>query len=247
MTPRALRTPFLATLLLALVGAPLAAQTPAEILNRYRQAIDPQGKIATIEGMKSTISMEVPAAGMSATISAWQRRPNLMVMTVDLPGVGQMRQGYDGTTAWSSDPMNGPRIVSGDEAAALIDGADFNSMARALDQFTAIEPAGEGEVDGEKTVCLKLTWKSSRETTECFSTTSGLLVETRAKSVTQMGEIEAVSRVSDYRDVGGIMIPHRITQSAMGMQQIMTTTSIEFGPQPAALFELPAEIKALKP
>jgi hypothetical protein len=247
MTRRTVRSPLLATFLLALVAAPLASQTPAEILARYRQAIDPQGKIATIEGMKSTITMEVPAAGMSATISAWQRRPNHMVMTLELPGLGQMRQGYDGTTAWATDPMQGPRLVTGPEAAALIDGADFNSMARSPDQFTAMEAAGEADVDGDKAVCLKLTWKSSRETTECFSTTSGLLVETRAKSVTQMGEIEAISRISDYRNVGGIMVPHKITQSAMGMQQIMTTTSIEFGPQPAALFELPPEIKALKP
>lgn len=242
-----LRSTVLATALLALSAGALAAQDPGAVLERYRQAIDPQGIIPSIQGMKSTLTMEIPAAGMSATINAVQRRPNQMVMTIDIPGLGEMRQGYDGTTAWASDPMQGPRLITGQEAAALIDGADMNSMTRSADQFTKIEPAGEGDVDGDKTVCLKLTWKSERETTECYSTTSGLLLETRSKSVTQMGEVESISRLSDYRSVSGIMVPHKMTQSAMGMQQIMTTTAVEFGPQPATLFELPAEIKALKP
>jgi hypothetical protein len=247
MTRPSVRYAFLATALLALSAGSLAAQDPTAVLARYRQAIDPQGIIPTIQGMKSTLTMEVPSMGVSATITAVQRRPNQMAMTIVIPGLGEMRQGYDGSTAWASDPMQGPRLVTGQEAAALIDGADMNSMTRSPDQFTKMEPAGEGDVDGEKTVCVKLTWKSARETTECYSVTSGLLLETRAKSVTQMGEVEAISRLSDYRNVGGIMVPHKMTQSAMGMQQIMTTTAVEFGPQPATLFELPAEIKALKP
>lgn len=247
MTRPSVRFAFLATALLALSAGSLAAQDPAAVLARYREAIDPQGLIPGIQGMKSTLTMEVPSMGVSATITAVQRRPNQMAMTIVIPGLGEMKQGYDGTTAWASDPMQGPRLVTGQEAAALIDGADMNSMTRSPDQFTKMEAAGEGDVDGEKTVCVKLTWKSARETTECYSVTSGLLLETRAKTVTQMGEVEAISRLSDYRSVGGIMVPHKMTQSAMGMQQIMTTNSVEFGPQPATLFELPAEIKALKP
>lgn len=247
MNRPSIRSTLLATMLLALSAGSLAAQSPADILERYRQAIDPQGLIPSIQGMKSLITMEVPSAGMTATINAVQRRPNQMVLSIDIPGLGEMRQGYDGTTAWATDPMQGPRLVTGQEAAALMDGADMNSMSRSADQFTKVEAAGEGDVDGEKTVCLKLTWKSERETTECFSVTSGLLLETRSKSMTQMGEVEAISRVSDYRNVSGVMVPHKMTQSMMGMQQIMTTTSVEFGPQPATLFELPAEIKALKP
>lgn len=234
--------------LLLLAVAPVAgAQSPAEVLARYTRAIDPEGKIPTLQGMKSMITMDIPAAGMSATITAVQRRPNQMVMTIEIPGLGEMRQGYDGQTVWSSDPMQGPRIVTGAEATALIDNASFDAMARRPDQFTSMEMAGEGEVAGEKTTCLKLVWKSGRETTECFSQTSGLMLESRAKTQSQMGEVEATSRMSDYRAVNGILVPHKITQSMMGMEQVMTTTLVEFGPQPAALFELPAEIKALKP
>ncbi len=232
--------------LVAVAGSSLAAQSPAEILARFTKAVDPSGKLASIEGMKSSVTMEIPAAGISATITAVQRRPNQMSVTIEIPGLGQMRQGFDGTTAWSSDPMQGPRLITGAEASALQDGASFEAMARTPSQFSAMEAAGDVEVDGDKATCLRLTWKSGRITTECFSNASGLLVETRMTQQSQMGEVEAISRPTDYRDVGGIRVPHKVTQSAMGMQQVLTTTSVEFGPQAASLFELPPEIKALK-
>jgi hypothetical protein len=247
MIRRSLRPTLLAAMLLAMGAPALSAQTPEEILTRYNKTIDPQGRIPAVQGMRSTITMEIPAAGMSANITAVQARPNQMTMTIDIPGLGQMRQGYDGTTAWSSDPMQGPRLLTGGEASAIVDGADMNAMARTPSMFTAIEAAGEADVEGDKATCLKLTWKSGRITTECFSNASGLLVESRAKQQSQMGEIEAVSRMSDYRTVEGIMVPHKLSQSAMGMQQLMTTTSVAFGPQDPKLFELPPEIKALRP
>lgn len=236
-------------LLAALLVSPhvLVAQTPAEILARYTRAVDPEGKIATVQGMKLTLKMEIPAAGMSADIVALQARPNLMVLNIDIPGLGQMRQGYDGSTAWAADPMQGPRLMSGAEATAFIDEADMRSMVRTMGLFSSVEPAGETEVDGVKAACLKLTWASGRVTTECYSSATGLIVESRSKQESQQGEIDAVSRPSDYRMAGGFLVAHRVVQSAMGMQQIMTLVTVEYAPLAPTLFELPPEIKALKP
>lgn len=238
-----------ALLLAALLVSPLAlvAQTPAEILARYTRTIDPEGKSASIQGMKLTLRMEIPAAGMNADIVALQARPNLMVLNIEIPGLGQMRQGYDGSTAWAADPMQGPRLMTGAEATAFIDEANMQSMVRTMDLFASVEAAGDTEVDSAKATCLKLTWKSGRVTTECYSVATGLIVESRAKQESQAGEIDAISRPSDYRMVGGMLVAHRVVQSAMGMQQIMTLVTLEYTPQAATLFELPPEIKALKP
>ncbi|MEX2180546.1 MAG: hypothetical protein WD771_00755 [Gemmatimonadaceae bacterium] len=239
------RPTLLAAALLSL-AAPLAAQTtPAEILARYTRTIDPDGRIAAIEGMKSTVTMEIPAAGMSANVTAYQRQPGHMAMLMSIPGLGEMKSGYNGTTAWSSDPMQGPRVMTGAEAAVIIDGANLRAMGRTPELFSAMEMAGEAEVDGEKALCVKLTWLSSRVTTECYSEVSGLMVETRTTQESPQGVIEAVGRYTDYRPVKGILIAHRITQSAMGMQQILTVVSVEFGPQDPVHFALPPEIRAL--
>lgn len=243
---RIIRTTVAALAALTL-AAPLAAQTPQAILDRYNKAIDPQGVLPSLQGMKSTISMEAPSMGMSMTINSVAARPNLLVVQTEIPGLGTMRQGHDGSTVWATDPMQGPRIIAGEEAAALVESSSLQSMIRNPDQFSAMEAAGTHGEGADASTCVKFTWKSGRVTTDCFSNASGLLVRTLTKQVTQMGEVEAEMSIKDYRSVAGLMIPHRIETSMMGMQMIMTTTSVEFGPQPAELFALPPEVKALKP
>lgn len=229
-----------------LVASALSAQTPSEILAKHAKAVDPEGKIGSIQGMKMTANFEVPAAGMSGSVIAIQRRPNQMAMTIGLPGLGEMRSGYDGTTAWSSDPMQGPRILSGVEAGTAAENADFRSTVRSEELFTASELAGEGEVAGEKCVKVKHTWKSGRISTDCYSTTSWLIIESTSTQASPQGEMTAVTTYSDFKNVGGLMMAHKMTVAAMGMQQIITTTSIELGEQPASAVEPPAEVKALK-
>lgn len=236
--------PLLALLLLAAGTA--AAQSPAEILANHAKAVDPEGRVASVPGLKFTANFEMPAMGMSASMIAIQRRPNQSIVTVGIPGLGEMRQGYDGTIAWASDPMQGPRIMSGLEAASLSDGADMRALTRPAELFTAMEPAGEGEVDGEKCVKVKHTWKSGRVTTDCYSTTRWLILETVGMQAGPQGDVETVQRYSDFRAVGGVMLAHKAVMSMMGMQQIMTITSIEVGEQPPESVEPPAEVKALR-
>ena len=247
MLRRFVRPAYLALGAMVLAASSVAAQTPAEVLTRYNKAVDPQGRFASIEGVRSTITMDMPAMGMSMSVNSVARRPNQVVVETEIPGVGTVRQGYDGTTAWAVDPMQGPRILTGMEAAAMIEGSTFNTMTRSPDLFSAMDAAGTADVAGDAATCVKFTWKSGRETTDCFSNASGLLTRTVAKQVTQAGEVEVEMFMKDYRSVNGLMIPHRIESSLMGMAMVMTTTVMEFGPQQATLFELPPEIKALKP
>lgn len=241
---RALRALSFVALLAGAAGA--QSRSPEEILSRYSKTVDPDGKIATIEGLRTVSTMEIPQAGMNATISGVQRRPNQIVMIITVPGLGEMKQGFDGTTAWASDPMSGPRLMTDAEAKQIQDGADFRFMGRSPDHFAKIEAAGEAQVDGEAADCVKLTWKSERVTTECFSRASGLMIEMRTKAVTPQGEVETVSRMYDYKAVGGVLMPHRIENQMMGMTQKILITEVEAGPVDAKLFELPPEIKALK-
>ena len=45
--------------------------------------------------------------------------------------------------------------------------------------------------------------------------------------------------------MGGVLVPHKSVQRAMGMEQIMTFMSIESMDVPDSVFALPAEIQAL--
>lgn len=223
-----------------------AQASPEQILERYTKTVDPNNVLTTTDGFVTTAEMEVPAAGMTATIKTAQRRPNQIIMKMSMPGIGEVTQGYDGTTAWSIDPMQGPRILSEDEAKVLVDGADIRTHGRSMDLFSAAEPESSTEVSGETVDCVKLTWKTGRVTTECFSRESGLMVQSTTTQSSVQGDITVTTNYSDYKAVGGVTLPHRMEQSAMGMQQIVRLTNVQVGGVNAAEFELPAEIKALK-
>ena len=235
-----------ALLLVAAASVSLQAQTPQQILDRYTKAVDPEGKLAAVQGFRSEGTFEMAAAGISASFISMQRRPNQMSTTIVIAGMGEMKQGFDGTTAWSNDPMQGPRILTGPEAAAFTDGADFRAMTRPTDLFSTMELAGEGDVAGEKCLKVKLTWKSGRVSTECYSVSTGLILETAGTQATQQGEINTVGRFSDYKNVNGFLMPHKVVNAMMGFEQVLTITKVEVGDQDAKLFELPPEIKALK-
>lgn len=237
-------TPLATAFLLAATS--LAAQDIDAIFDRYNKAVDPGNRAAALPGMKLSGEFEMAAAGIKATMEIFQRRPRQVLTVIQIPGLGEMRQGYDGTTTWSSDPMGGPRILTGLEAATITDGADLETIRRARANFAAVEPVGEAEIEGEKCVRVHLTWKSGRKTTECYSVTSGLVIESAGTQQTPQGEIQTSTRISDYRDVGGVMMPHLMVTSMMGIQQVIRITAIEPGEQDAARFELPAAIKALR-
>jgi hypothetical protein len=243
ITGRALR----ALPLLALAAMVAGAQgSPEAILQRYAKAVDPDNKLASIEGFRTVATMEMPAQGMTMTMTSMQRRPDHIAVTMEMAGLGSMRSGFDGTTAWSIDPMGGPRILGAEETKQLKDNADFKMMARDPSTYVKAEAAGEAQVDGEATDCVKVTWKSDRVTTECFSRASGLLLEARTKTATPQGEVETVTRMYDYKSVGGIMMPHRMVNNIMGMTQNITLTETAAGPLPDSAFALPPEIQALK-
>jgi len=233
-------------LALTLVVAPAAAQDIDAIFAKYNAAADPQNKATTLPGIRTTAVFEIAAAGMRASLTSHQQRPNLVLTVVTIQGLGEMRQGHDGKTTWSSDPMSGPKILTGAEAATIADGADFAMLRRDRANYAAVEGAGEGSFDGETCQRVKLTYKSGRVTTECFSTTTGLIIETAGKQATAQGEIDTSTRLYDYKSVGGVMMPHRIVASMMGMQQVITISEATVGVQDPTLFDLPPAIKALR-
>lgn len=242
---RALSALSLTAALVVATEAGAQARSPQEILSRYAKVIDPDNKLATLEGFRTVATMDMPAQNISMKITSFQRRPDHVAITMSVPGLGEMRQGYDGTNAWASDPMAGPRLLSDAEKTQLTDGSDFRSMVRDPALISKTEAAGEAQVEGEATDCVAITWKTNRVTTECFARSSGLLLEMRAKSATPQGEIETVTRMSDYKPVGGVMMAHKLTIDAMGMKQAITFTESVAGPVPASAFEPPAEVKAL--
>ena len=62
-----------------------------------------------------TGTIEMPAQSLKGTIVTKSVDPSMLLIETEIPGFGKIRQGANGTTGWSIDPMRGASIMSPEE------------------------------------------------------------------------------------------------------------------------------------
>ena len=235
------------TLTAVTAGAQQTATLPAAatLIAKYAEAI---GAPAMMKAPQITTkgALSMPAAGLNAAFEMVQVAPNKMQMMTTIPGVGAIQVGFDGTTGWSVDPMQGPRILAGKELDEIREQADPRATGRSPELFSAVQTVADTTMGGEQCFLVKLTWKSGRETFDCYSGKSGLMVGSKSVQQTAMGAIPVVMTYSEYKKFGDFMMPTKMVQSLMGQQQVTTILGVEVAAVPGVVITMPAEIKALK-
>lgn len=245
---------FGAALIAAIIAVPAAAQdapaaqdlpAAADIIAKYQVAVGGADVLDGRTSMHSTGDVSIPAAGMSAEFEAWQARPNRSAMRATIAGFGEIRTGYTGDVAWSVNPMEGPRVMEGGEAAQSADESTFDWQLRRSDGVESMTTVELTTMGGHECHRVRVEWKSGRESFDCYSTESGLIVGSTARQETNMGIVEAVTLYDNYTEFEGLKVPGRITIQTMGVEQIITLRSVSFNGVPDSVFEAPAEIRAL--
>ena len=241
--------------LLALVtlGAPVALTAQSgESLPSARTLIDKH--IAAVGGREKLLAhqsatvkgaFEVPAQGISGTYVLHSARPNKLLMTITVPGIGDIASGYDGTVAWSDNPMQGARVLEGKELESMKESTGSDAELRDPSVITSAETVEKTTMGAQSCYKVKLVWKSGRTSYDCYAVDNGLRVATSAQQETQMGAIDVSTTLADYKDFGGVKRPSKMTQEMMGVQQVMTVSSVEYDTVPAGAFDLPKGIRAL--
>lgn len=235
------------TLTAVTVGAQQTATLPAAatLIAKYAEAI---GAPAMMKAPQITTkgALTMPAAGLTAAFEMVQVAPNKMQMMTTIPGVGAIQVGFDGTTGWSVDPMQGPRVLAGKELDEIREQADPRATGRSPELFSAVQTVKDTTMGGEQCYLVKLTWKSGRETFDCYSGKSGLMVGSKSVQQTSMGAIPVDMTYSEYKKFGDFMMPTKMVQSLMGQQQVTTILGVDVVAVPSVVITMPAEIKALK-
>ena len=190
-------------------------------------------------------AFDLPAMGMSATMEVVNIYPGVTASKIDLPGMGEMRQGFNGTVAWSMNPMQGPSIMSGAPLEAAKEDNDPSNYSRISPAILSSETLEKTTLGGQECYKVKHSWKSGKASFDCFAVSDGMIVWSQAKAVTPMGEVETTTTFSAYKDWGGVKRATTTTIEQMGQQIVITVQGFEWDTVDAKEVELPAEIKAL--
>ena len=216
------------------------------IIDRFAQAIGGRDAIMRRTSIRSIGSFEMPAAGVKGNLTVVQVAPNKMGMTIDLPGMGQMVTAYDGTVGWSINPMQGPRILEGKELEQIREDAGPAAMLRPADRIRSLETVERTTMNGQPCYKVKVTTLSGRESFDCYSTETGLLVAMTATQDSPMGQVQVTTLFDDWKEFGGLKAATKVRLQMLGQEQVLTIDRVEFdGQDDLKALEMPEQVKPL--
>jgi len=164
---------------------------------------------------------------------------------IDLPIVGKIESGNDGTVAWERNPGSGVRIVPKEETEQNFFGLD-PALAQSWKTQFRLETIGNETVDGKTCFAIRMTPVGvGRPVTLWLDAATGLLVKSITTVHRSDGDITVTQILSDYRDEEGITVPHELEivsepPMRIALQEIKINVDL-----PRDIFELPDDVRAL--
>jgi outer membrane lipoprotein-sorting protein len=220
---------------------------PEAILDKYIEATGGRAAYEKIKTEIATGKLEITTFGISGTLTVYQSAPDKAYTVVEFPDpIGKAEEGSNGQVAWAINGQQGARIKEGDERASSLRRDALNADLRWRDFYKKVDLAGTEDVGGKACYKVVLTPNEGPTETRYYDKSSNLLVKVLMPVTTPDGSAMAEMALSDYRDEGGVLTPHTVSQKISGADILVKIDSVKHNPEiPASRFDLPAEIKAL--
>ena len=216
-----------------------------EIIDKHVKAIGGREAILKHTSTQAKGKFEIPSMGVKGNLEVNAAKPNKLWVRVELPGLGEILNGFDGKVGWSSDPATGPMVLEGKQLEEVRARANYYSTFHDEKDFKSMETVELTRFEGIECYKLKLVRQSGQEVTEFFDAKTGLQAGQTTTQESSFGAVPVTSVVTDYKPFDGVLIGTRITQKLANIEQVMITETVEHNKVVDSAFELPPKIKAL--
>lgn len=241
---KALAAGFVLLLIAALLPSTATAAdlTLEDVLEKHYEAIGSKEAWKKVQSIRSVGLMTM--GPMEVPLSITAVRPNKMRMEFEMQGMKAI-QAYDGENGWQVMPFQGSsepapmdeEMVKNLEGEADIEGVliDFE------DKGHEVSLVGKEEFEGTDAYKLAVKLAGGKEVELFLDAEYFVTIGRKEKtSIPGMGEVEIVTSVSDYKEVGGLMLPHATSGTSSMGTQTMTFTTIEVNQEvDPSIFEMP--------
>jgi zinc protease len=186
-----------------------------QVLKHYYEAIGGRAAWEKLHSRVSKGTIEIPAMNnLSGTIEVHMKAPDSILLVINVGGA-VIRQGFDGTTAWSDDPRNGLRVLSGEEMEEVKREANFYHTLELQKIYSKMTVTGIEKVRDRDAYVVEGTPAAGGDPDKLyFDTQSGLQVRGINHRHTPDGSGEFTADIEDYRQIDGIKLPSTVEQSS---------------------------------
>lgn len=219
-----------------------------DLMDKFANVTGGKAAYEKIHTEKWTGTFEFIGKNIKGSITSYRSEPSKTYTTIELEGVGTIEDGSDGDTSWTRSAMQGPRIKQGDERAASLREAVMRGPIEWRKLYKQAETAGVENIGDQACYKVVLTPNEGKPETRYFDQKSNLMVKMTLTLASPMGEVPTETMLSDYKQQDGLLSPHKMQQSVMGQEFLVTIKQVEYNVDiPKDRFDLPADVKALMP
>ncbi len=215
---------------------------PAQVIDRYLQAIGGAEKAAGITSIAATGKVVAFGSfGGGGNFEYFAQAPDKRAMLSHLPD-GESSRTFDGRAGWFAIPLAVvPKypLTGGELDGARLD-AQLSFPARIAQSLTAMRVGPVTEIDGKEVYLVQGNGTRGSFASLYFARDSGLLVRIIRYTPSKIGKVPTQVDYEDYRDAGGIKFPHRWTLTWLDGRDVFDFSDVKFNvPIDAAKFGEP--------
>jgi hypothetical protein len=166
--------------------------------------------------------------GMGGTGERFQTVGDKSLMTMEMAGLGRVREGTNGKIAWTEDPVLGIRYLDGAEAEQTRISSSWNADMHAADLFVKLEAATETGPNGAALECIVATPKLGAPLRSCYDAKTHLQVSQSGVRAGPQGDMPFRATLGDWRDVGGVKIPFESNTQLGPITTVDRVTAVTF-------------------
>ncbi|MGQ9902591.1 MAG: hypothetical protein ACUVR1_10370 [Fimbriimonadales bacterium] len=215
------------------------SQNAQQVLARMAQAmgIDKASKIRSVQ-MTGTLSY--PTQGMQGSYEAFYKSPNKMLLKMNIQGIGEIQQGYDGKVGWEKNPLTGLRELQGAELAQIRMSAQMGANNDLRKTLRNPKLAGQEKVGNRNAFVITAQSAAGTPIKIYIDTQRYLPLRMDMEVATPQGKLNASTYLENYRRVDGIMYPFTTRQSTAGIEAVIRTERVRHNiPINDAIFRKP--------
>jgi len=227
------------------------AQPPAvlpaarAVIDRHIEAIGGRKAVLGHSSTHASGTMSMPSSGVSGSVDVYAARPNKSLIRITLGGIGEVLEGFDGTVGWSLSAITGPMLTLGRELDQKKFDAAYDADLHDTARYKSMRTVEQTTFEGRPCYKVSLIHLDGTEDVEFYDVETRFRVATVATRESPMGPVKVTLSYSDYKKYGDLFVPTTMKQATMGVQQVLTFTSVEFDKVAPSVFEPPPAIKAL--